>query len=299
MSFLGDMFGGKPEQVAVQTISNDPPAYAQPSLSNIMSRAESIYDQPRQYYTGQGYVDFAAPTLEALNRGETRAMAGSPLLTGAQNFTNTAMAGGFLNPAANMLQSTAAGDYLSSGNPYLTAALQPAINQIQGQFSRAGRLGSGANMSAMTSALAPVYASNYATERQNQLAAQQAIGGLAQQDYANRWAAAQAAPTLAAADYDDISRLATFGQAREQKTAEQLADDMARFNFLQNEPLERLANYASLVRGGTLGSTTSQPVYANTTQGAIGNLALLGYGGKMAKEAGLFDFLGNLPKMIP
>ncbi len=294
MSFLGDIFGGKPEQVAVQTISNNPPAYAQPSLTNIMSRAEELYNTPRQYYTGQGYVDFAPATLEALNRGEARAMAGSPLLTNAQNFANTAMGGGFLNPAAGMLQSTAAGDYLAAGNPYLTAALQPAMNQIQGQFSQAGRMGSGANMSAMTTALAPVYAANYATERQNQLAAQQAIGGLAQQDFANRWSAAQAAPALAAADYDDISRLATFGQAREQKTAEQLADDMARFNFLQNEPLERLSNYASLVRGGTLGSTASQPIYANTTQGAIGNLALLAGAGKMAGDAGMFEFLGSL-----
>lgn len=291
MSILGDIFGGEPEQVAVQTISNSPPDYAKPSLENIMSRAEELYNKPRQYYSGQSYVDFAPATLEALNRGEARAMSGSPLLSGAQNFVNTAMGGGFLNPAAGMLMSTAQGDYLNSGNPYLTAALQPAIDQIQGQFSRAGRLGSGANMSAMTSALAPVYAANYATERQNQMAAQNAIGNLAQQDYANRFAAAQAAPALADADYGDISRLATFGQAREAKTGEQLAADIARFNFLQNEPQERLANYASLVRGGTLGSTSSQPIYANTTQGAIGNLALLAGAGKMASDAGLFSWL--------
>ena len=294
MSIIGDIFGGKPEQVAVQTISNNPPAYAQPFLTSVMNRAEDIYNTPRQYYPGQTFVDFSPATQEALNRGEARAMAGSPLLTGAQNFTNTAMSGGFLNPATDMMMGTARGDYLSSGNPYLSAALQPAIDQIQGQFSKAGRSGSGYNVGSMTQALAPVYAQNYATERQNQMAAQQAIGNLAQQDFANRFAAAQAAPALAAADYDDITRLATFGQAREDKTAEQLAADIARFNFLQQEPLDRLANFASLIRGGTMGGDRSQPIYANTTQGAIGNLAMLAGAGKMAGDAGLFDFLGGL-----
>ncbi len=44
MSIIGDIFGGKPEQVAVQTISSNPPAYAQPFLTSVMNRAEDIYN---------------------------------------------------------------------------------------------------------------------------------------------------------------------------------------------------------------------------------------------------------------
>lgn len=279
MSFLGDLFGGDDEKVTIAQTSSGPPDYAKPFLESGLQRAEDLYGAPREYFPGQTYVDFSPATQEALNRGEARAMSGSPLMTGAQDFIGSAMNGSFLNPAAGMLQSTAQGDYLNAGNPYLSAALQPAINQVQGQFSRAGRLGSGANMSAMTSALAPVYAQNYATERANQLAAQRTIGDLAQQDYQNRFAAAAAAPALAEQDYNDISKLAAFGLAREQKTAEQLADEMARFNFMQNEPQQRLANYLAQVRGGTIGGTQSQPIYSNPTQQGIGNLATLAQAG--------------------
>jgi len=202
----------------------------------------------------------------------------------AQDFLNTTIGGGFLNPAAGMLQSTAAGDYLDKGNPYLTAALQPAINQVQSQMSLSGRLGSGANMGAMTSALAPVYAQNYATERQNQLAAQQHIGSLAQQDLENRAAAAAMAPTFAAADYDDITRLAAYGGAREQKTAEQLADEMGRWDFSQNVELQQLQDFITSVRGGTYGGTTTKPIYGDQTSSAIGNIANLAAAGLLTSE---------------
>lgn len=289
MSFLGDMFGGGSKQTSVATATSAPPSYAQPFLTSGLNRAEEVYNTPREYFPGQTFVDFSPATADALNRGEARAAAGSPLTTNAQNFTNTAMQGGFLNPAAAMLQGTAQGDYLDSGNPYLSAALQPAIDQIQGQFSQAGRLGSGANMSAMTSALAPVFAQNYATERTNQLNAQRSIGDLAQTDFINRANAARVAPSMAAEDYTDIGRQAAFGLAREQKTAEQLADEVARYNFLQNEPQQRLANYMATVRGGTMGSQSSQPIYSDPTSSAIGNIATLGAGAKFANEAGLFD----------
>lgn len=294
MSFLGNLFGGGSKQTSIATTTSGPPDYAKPYLESGLSRAEELFNAPRTYYPDQTYVDFSPATSEALARGETRAMAGSPLLSGAQNFINTAMGGGFQNPAAEMYAPTARGDFLSASNPYLSAALEPAIDQIQGQFSRAGRLGSGANMAAMTSALAPVYAQNFATERQNQLGAMQALGNLAQQDYQNRFGASMAAPTLADADYNDISKLAAFGLAREEKSAQALADDIARFNFLQAEPTERLSNYMTFVRGGTMGGTSSQPIYSDPTSSAIGNIATLGAAGKFANDAGLFDFIGGL-----
>jgi hypothetical protein len=280
MSFLGDMFGGSPQQVSTMQTTSGPPAYSLPFLESGLERAEEVYQRPREYYPGQTYVDFAPATTAALDLGEARAMRGSPLLTGAQNLTGTVMGGGFLNPAAAMLDPTARGDYLASGNPYLSAALEPAIDRVSGTFSGAGRYGSGAHAAAMMGALAPTYAQNYASERRNQLAAQGSLGDLAQQDLANRVAAASAAPGMAQADYADIGQLAKFGMAREQKTAEALADDIARFNFVQSEEERRLQNYLSGVRGGTYGSSGTQPIFGDPTSSAIGNIGAVANIGK-------------------
>tara|TARA_R100000700_G_scaffold34261_1_gene42262 strand:- start:2301 stop:3185 length:885 start_codon:yes stop_codon:yes gene_type:complete len=278
MSFIGDLFGGDDtEQVSIaQTnTSTEPPAYAKPFLERVLSESETLFETPSTFFPGQTYIDFSAPTLAALNAGEARAMAGTPLTPAT---TASVLRGlDFSNPATDMLMQTARGDFVNQGNPYLDAALQPAIDRIQGQFSQAGRLGSGANVAAMTSALAPIYAQDYANERALQQQAQTALGGLAQGDVQLQQRAAALAPTAAAFDYDDIGRLAQFGQARELKAAEQLADEMARFDFLQNEPAQRLQRFASLVRGGTMGgqSSSTQPIYANPTSTGIGNLGTL------------------------
>ena len=280
MSFLGDMFGGGSKQVSTMQTASGPPAYALPYLESGLARAEDVYQRPRDYYPGQTYVDFSPASKAALELGETRALLGSPLLRGAQDFAATAMGGGFLNPAAAMLDPTARGDYLSGGNPYLAAALEPAIDRVSGQFSGAGRYGSGAHAAAMMGALAPTYAQNYATERQNQLAAQRGIGQLAQQDLANRFQAAGGAPALAREDYGDVGQLAKIGLAREQKTAEALAEDIARFNFVQSEEERRLQNYLSGIRGGTYGQTGTQPIYGDQTSSAIGNIGTIASIGK-------------------
>ena len=132
----------------------------------------------------------------------------------------------------------------------------------------------------MTGAMAPIYAQNYATERANQLAAQRAIGGLSQQDLMNRSRAAAAAPGLAREDYSDIGRLAQFGAAREAKTGEALAEDIARFDFTQNEPARRLQDFIAGVRGGTMGGTQTTPIYGDQTSRAIGNISALASAGK-------------------
>lgn len=287
MSFIGDLFGGDDtEQVSIAQTnqSSEPPAYAKPFLERVLSESETLFETPSTFFPGQTYIDFSAPTLAALDAGEARAMAGTPLTPAT---TASVLRGlDFSNPATDMLMQTARGDYVNEGNPYLDAALQPAIDRIQGQFSQAGRLGSGANVAAMTNALAPIYAQDYARERALQQQAQTALGGLAQGDVRLQQQAAALAPTAAAFDYDDIGRLAQFGQAREVKAAEQLADEMARFDFLQNEPVQRLQNFAGLVRGGTIGgkSTTTQPIFANPTSTGIGNLATLGAAGKFVRD---------------
>ena len=295
MSFIGDLFGGGDDEVTTvaQTSTSEPPAYALPHLTRVLSEGQNLFEQPRSFFPGKTYVDFSAPTLAGLGAGEARAAAGNPLIGQAQGAVSGAI--NFANPATDLLTQTARGDFLNANNPHLAAALQPAIDRVQGMYSRAGRLGSGANLGAVTQAIAPVYAQQFDRERGRQMQAQQMLGGLADQQARTRMAAAAMAPGTAAADYDDINRLLAFGSAREGKAAEKLRDDMARFDFLQNEPAQRLAEYAALTRGGTIGgsSTTNTPYFSNPTQQGIANIANIAGIGKTANDLGLFKWLGG------
>lgn len=296
MSLIGDLLGFGDDKVTTvaETSTSEPPAYALPHLTRVLSEGQNLFEQPRSFFPGKTYVDFSAPTLAGLGAGEARAAAGNPLISQAQGAVSGAM--DFTNPATDYLTQTARGDFLNAGNPHLAAALQPAIDRVQGMYSRAGRLGSGANLGAVTQAIAPVYAQQFERERGRQMQAQQMLGGLANQQQRTRMAAAAMAPGTAAADYDDINRLIGYGAAREAKAGEALRDQMARHDFLQNEASQRLAEYAALTRGGTVGSTgtTQTPYFSNPTQQGIANVADIAGIAKAANDLGVFKWLGGL-----
>lgn len=87
------------------------------------------------------------------------------------------------------LTDTAAGKYLGA-NPYLdqvfASASRPVVDNIQSQFSKAGRYGSAANQDVLGRSLgemsANLYGTDYARERQNQLSAGNAITGYSSAD---------------------------------------------------------------------------------------------------------------------
>jgi len=336
MSFIGDMFGGNTRQVGTQVTRTEPPEYAKPYLEFALSEARDLYDTPSEYYGGDTFVPFSDITTEALGGIADRARAGSTLTDSAQDLTAGIMAGNFANPAGNMLQGAASGDltnaamgyvdpiaggdfsnsaynmlldtasgnFLSGNNPYLEDALAPVRDQVQTLFSRGGRLGSGANIDAMTRALAPTYADNFERERARQIDAIKTLGGaqssaqqmlgtysasdlnrqlnalnnfadVNQTDLANQFRGAMFAPELAAIDYNNLNNLLTVGDAFDRKEGEKLAADIARFNFFEAEPQERLANYLAAVGGGTMGGTKTAPIFGNPTGQAIGNISNL------------------------
>ena len=152
---------------------------------------------------------------------------------------------------------------LMGTNPLLSAAFAPAVDKVTSQFAKSGRYGSGANQGALASALAP-------------------IAYQAQQD-----AIAQA-PQAALLDE---KLLASVGQAREDLAQAELQDNINRFNFEQNQPMQNLKDYMALVGGGTVGSNTIEPVYKNPTASALGGA--LG-GAQLATTAGFNPMLGAL-----
>ena len=144
---------------------------------------------------------------------------------------------------------------LAGTNPLMSMAFQPVVDTVASQFSKAGRYGSGANQSALASGLAP-------------------IAYKAQMD------ALKVAPTI---QNLDAQQLAQVGGAREADAMAQLQSDIDRFNFEQNVDDQRLANYLSLVGGGTVGSQSIQPVFRNRGLSALGGA--LG-GAQLANLAG-------------
>ena len=91
----------------------------------------------------------------------------------------------------------------------------------------------------------------------NQLSAAGGLAGTSGQDLARQLAAGQAAPSLAEADYGDISKLLQVGQAQEDYGKTALEADMDRFNFEQNAPYAKLQTFLSSVYGAPQGSVTS------------------------------------------
>jgi hypothetical protein len=230
--------GGGSQTVNTQV---EPPAYAKPFLEFGLAEAKEQYmgDMPG-YYPGSTVVGFAPESQLALNMVRDRALAGSPLISGAQNtignfagsggglgagadvfrraalgglgnealpFARGVAGGANLGEAIDMTRATARGDFLS-GSPGLQGAidraLDPVQDRIQSQFARAGRMGSGANQEVLTRGLSDA-ASNiayqdYSRERQNQLAAQQNLAGLQAQQFGTQLSGLNALGALSGQD---------------------------------------------------------------------------------------------------
>lgn len=248
----------------------------QPFLSYGLGEAQRLYQAGGpQYYSGQTYVSPSQTTQTGLQALEQRATQGNPLLSAAQQ----------------QVQNTIGGNYLS-GNPFFQGAFAPAAQAATTQFqkaigdigsaaSRAGRYGSGAMGTLQDRA-------------SGQLAQQltNTAGQLAYQNYADerarQQAATMAAPAIAQADYQDIQNLLAAGQAREGYTGQQLAADIARFNFQQQAPQQNLATFLSSVYGNPMATLKSQ-----TQSGAADTSNLQNLLGTAAVAGGLYKNLGG------
>jgi hypothetical protein len=262
---VGGIFGGGgSEQTGMQTVTsqNQIDPMLRPYVQFGLDESKRLYQSPTPYAPFQTYVDPSRQTLSALSGIEQRAMAGSPLNRSAQD----------------QLNRTISGDYLS-GNPFFQGAFQAASRPIEQQFqqnigdirsklSSSGRYGSGAQTQlegraydALSQGLSDIGGrlayQNYADER------------------ARQQAATFAAPEMAAAEYNDLSKLLAAGTAREGYTQAQIADQLARYQYQM--PESRLSTFLTGVYGAPSGSTSTQqrPIYENPSQQGLGNLLSL------------------------
>ena len=244
------------DEVVPQTTTVNPPAYAAPFLAYGANEAQRLYNTGGgfNYFPENTVAGFSPEQQMAMNLQTNRALSGSPLTREAQNLS--------LN--------TLRGDFLSGNNPYLQqAVLDPITQNVQSQFSRAGRLGSGANQDVLARSLATPLMQNYENERARQ---NQMIG---------------VAPNLAQSDYSDYANLAKVGAMRQDQAQKQIMSNMDRYNFLQSAPTQNLNQFLGQVgkaAGGYNSQTTpmvSNPL--NQTLGTVGSIlgigSFLGMGG--------------------
>ena len=240
-TFYGGGGGGGQSQTTTSGI--DPSM--RPYVERGLSEAQKLYETyTPKYFEGPTYVGPSAQTESALSMAEAQARAGSPLI----------------NQALAQQQGAIGGSYLGA-NPFLAAALRPgqeaatrayeqAISGTRSQAAGAGRYGSGAQTQ-----LESLSQQNLANALANQ------AGQAAYQNYAAERGlqeqAARYAPTMAQAAYQPINQLLQTGQAREDYAQRALQSEIDRFNFQQNLPYQRLAQFTSTVAGQPL-TTTSQ-----------------------------------------
>ena len=244
----GDSGGGGTSQT-----TQDIPEWLKEYVIFGLDEAKTLYQgSGPEYYPGQTYLDPSQDILSAYGNIQNRATAGSPLLQGAQS----------------QQQKVLSGDYLSAGNPYLSAALREGadistkqfFDSLKGGRSAAimgGRMGSGAQQDIESRA-----EQNLASALTNQ------AGKLAYQNYsderARQEAAAGLAPLLASADYLDLQQQLDAAKGLESYDQAALEGDIARFNYEQQKPYEKLSAFLGAVYGAPV------PIQSTTTQETSG-----------------------------
>jgi|TARA_R100000149_G_C5880177_1_gene145109 hypothetical protein len=227
--------GGSTTRQVTQTMTDPTTA---PFKEFGLSEAKRLYGQgPMQYYPGQTVVGFSPETEMALSGLREQAIQGSPFIGAVQDV---------------VMQN------LMGTNPLQAAAFRPAVEQVEAQFGKAGRYGSGYQQRAVAEGLAP-------------------MAYKAQQD------AIAMAPAAREFGFADLETLAGIGAAREAQEQAELSADIEKFQFEQQAPQAALTNYLASVQGGQLGSQQITPFYSNPLasglSGALGGAILGGQAG--------------------
>jgi len=298
-----------------------------PYLSEALGTARSLFltgAQP-ELYPGQMFVGPSAQTETALTQMEQLAGLAQPfyeeaaggVTAGLEGLRKTA-AGSFLGGATF---KNAAGEDVNYRDALISSATRPLTQQfteevmpgIQSTFSRAGRLGSGAQgavtgraTEGFTRALGDVTsriaAEDYARERGFQEAATRdvLVGAGRLGDITSSFLAPS-------------SVLADVGARREAISGQPLAESMRRFEYTQNLPQDQFAKYMASIYGSPLGAASAAPQMqgSSTLQniggflnvaGAIPNAVTglqTGYAGLKSAGTAAANFLGGLLSPTP
>ncbi len=244
---------------------SDPWDQQKPYLEYGFQQAQNQYKgNTPSYYPNDTLAPLSATTNQALALQKQRALSGNPLMNASQDALTQTANGSMLNSNPYLDAN------FKAGADAITRSYNDAVNGQTSGFAGSGRMGSGmqafyqnqqndtlaknlGNLEAQT------YYNNYNTERNNQLNA------------------TQLAPQFANADFQNLDALSSVGSAEDSNNQNILNSKIDRFNYDQNLPANKLAQYMGLVQGnyGGSGTTTATPTYSkgNIFGGALSGAA--------------------------
>ena len=274
--------GGGGSSTTVQKA--DPWAGQQPYLQDIFQQAQQLYNaggMAPNYYPGQTVAGQSAWTKQALQMQADRARRGSPLITNASNAMNNITTGQALagNQGLNTLNQLSQED-----NPYVDELYNRANSQVQanldGNFNRAGRYGSGAHEAAAADAANNLAAQMYSSLWDKRADAAQAAGQLYNTGIGQQVVAGQTGQQLANQAYTDAEALSQAGGMMDDYNQQLINANIDRYNYDQQKALLALQNYNNLIQGSYGGTTTTTGQQSNSgsTLGNVAGGALTGGG---------------------
>ena len=254
---------GQPQQVTTQRTDTAPWSTQQPYLEQGFKAAEQLAQTPREFFPGQTFVGPTASDIASTEAIKQRALTGSPIIPEAQQ----------------QYQSTIGGDFLGAGNPAYDAMVERAINPlrrefeetirpgIRGGFSRAGR------SSNIASEIADARAAENYARSVGDVTAQLAYPTY-EAERARMFGGLGQAGGMAGLDYVDPTMLAGVGETERGFLGQPLQEQIARYNFEQEEEADRLARYMGFIGGGYgssgLTTTTAPQTFKTPFLGALG-----------------------------
>lgn len=255
----------------------DPWAGQQPYLQDIFQQAQQLYNaggMAPNYYPGQTVADQSQWTQNALQMQADRAQHGSPLIDNASNAMNNITTGQALqnNQGLNVLNQLSQED-----NPYVDELYNRANSQAQsainGNFSSAGRYGSGAHAAASADAANNLANEMYSSLWDKRADAAQAAGQLYNTGIGQQVVAGQTGQQLANQAYTDAAALGQAGAAMDDYNQQKINADIDRYNYNQQQALLALQNYNNLIQGSYGGTTTTTGQQQTGGGSKLGNVA--------------------------
>jgi hypothetical protein len=256
------------------TQTTDLPGWAQPYAIQYMQNAQNLGSQTYQPYTGQRFTGQNDMQRSAIQQTARQAQGGSSVN----------------NAASNNLTSTLNGDYLSQGNPYLTANIDRTSQDVIRNYNLAVRPQTDA-MDARSGSFGNSGVAQTQQEQQRQLG--ETLAGVSSsmrgQDYANernrQLSAAGMAPGAAQASYNDSQQLYNAGTLQNAPQQQNLDFQYQQHQEQQNDPYRRLTAQGAPF-GANLGSVVN-------SQGPSGNSTAQWLGGGLAAGSALGSLYGN------
>ena len=257
------------------TQTTQPYAPAEPFLKDILGEAQNVYRSGvgRQFFPSSTVVPFADQTQQALNLQQAAAL---------EQMQPSTLQGQAATTLGNLASGTASNQFLDQLRQGITSDV---MGNVQTQFGGMGRTGTspGAQQAVargVTQAYAPIATGLQQQERDRQLRAAQTLSPLQEQ--------------MDLRQTSGIASLGGVGAAYENLAQRQLQDQIARFQFGQQAPMQTLQDYAGLITpiaSGLPVQMTSQPSQQASPLGGA-------FGGAIAGSALPASFLGGYGTMI-